>query len=596
MRNKNIESLEDVRSRMLAEQTVVRMDARMRIKLGWEARDGLVKALTKVANADGLLFGDQPFRQMPPRWSLDWMVSRATLRWKTFWRSRHSDKPRLEDYEDASAFVEAHFWVRRVGLIGFLIVLAIAVVIGASGFGKPAELGLQIGRDALRRTAASGDIVVIGLDDRSAKTFGRWPWPRKYDAALVDKLRTMGAKRIVYNVIFAEPSDPINDAALAAAFDRAEGKIWLSVMQGNSGNIAMPDSLLPIKMFRSRTRQAHFNAWYGMFGQIEYIPSTVVIDGIRHTSAPELLAGINASTDIIRPDYAFEYKTIPTTSAVDVLNGRVRRSTIEGKTVILSFVSEAKGETIPIFGQGRGPSIYSVVIAAETVKRGVPIEVGYMLPLMLFVAFAIWCMASKSSAKRAIILMGGTAAVVMLVLAGDQMRLHFEMIPALFGFALFGGRQMTRGRIAEAMTTDAVSGLPHFGHFAMIKRHNECAVVAVRVERLDEALEDKTFDEQRALILAIAARINVIVPDAVVHQGEDGHFAFLVSPDSDCKIALLDQQLRALFMLDIVSLRELIDFTIVTAAYDDLSAPFDARLGIALDRLYPPVFSGLRVV
>ena len=150
--------------------------------------------------------------------------------------------------------------------------------------------------------------------------------------------------------------------------------------------------------------------------------------------------------------------------------------------------------------------------------------------------------------------------------------------------------------MALAMTTNPVSGLPGFAHLKKMKGHKSSAVVVVQIQDFDEAIKYEQPYAEKALVLAIAARINIIAPDSVIHQGKDGTFAFLVGPDNDCNIALLDQQLRALFTLDIISLRELHDFKVLISIFDDLSQPVDIRLVLAVDRLGEPVFSGLRVV
>ena len=125
---------------------------------------------------------------------------------------------------------------------------------GITEFGEPAEIGLQAARDKARPTSANGDIVVIAKDDRSAKMFGGLPWQRRYDAQLVDKLRAMGAKRIFFNQVMTEPTNPIDDAILAAAFDRAGGKVSLNAQMEKSVITNRLNQVLPIPLFRTKTQ------------------------------------------------------------------------------------------------------------------------------------------------------------------------------------------------------------------------------------------------------------------------------------------------------------------------------------------------------
>jgi adenylate cyclase len=60
--------------------------------------------------------------------------------------------------------------------------------------------------------------VIVAIDESSlAELATQWPWPRELHARLVASLREAGAKAIGMDIIFADPSQPEADAALAAA-------------------------------------------------------------------------------------------------------------------------------------------------------------------------------------------------------------------------------------------------------------------------------------------------------------------------------------------------------------------------------------------
>jgi adenylate cyclase len=65
---------------------------------------------------------------------------------------------------------------------------------------------------------AHSDVVLVTIDEPSLAEIGlQWPWPRSLHARLVEALRAAGANAIAFDVVFAEPSAPEEDAALAAA-------------------------------------------------------------------------------------------------------------------------------------------------------------------------------------------------------------------------------------------------------------------------------------------------------------------------------------------------------------------------------------------
>ena len=73
------------------------------------------------------------------------------------------------------------------------------------------------------------EIVVIGIDEESFAAFEeQWPWPREYHAALTDILSEHGAKKIVFDVVFAEPSNEESDNAFAQSIYDAGNVILAS--------------------------------------------------------------------------------------------------------------------------------------------------------------------------------------------------------------------------------------------------------------------------------------------------------------------------------------------------------------------------------
>ncbi|MBU2954434.1 CHASE2 domain-containing protein [Marinobacter sp. F3R08] len=70
------------------------------------------------------------------------------------------------------------------------------------------------------------EVVLITIDEISLDRLGRWPWPRKLHAELIDKLAQAGAKTIVFDILFSEPSP--DDQYLAAQM-RRHGNVILPV-------------------------------------------------------------------------------------------------------------------------------------------------------------------------------------------------------------------------------------------------------------------------------------------------------------------------------------------------------------------------------
>lgn len=68
---------------------------------------------------------------------------------------------------------------------------------------------------AMRGGPAPADVVIVAIDDASLASLGRWPWPRRVHAALLERLREAGVRGVALDVIFTEAE--ADDATLASA-------------------------------------------------------------------------------------------------------------------------------------------------------------------------------------------------------------------------------------------------------------------------------------------------------------------------------------------------------------------------------------------
>jgi adenylate cyclase len=72
------------------------------------------------------------------------------------------------------------------------------------------------------REAPGSEVAVVLVDDRSLAALGRWPLSRRLFAQAVRKLDQAGAKVIVFDLLFAEPEQPISSEVQKTARQAAE--------------------------------------------------------------------------------------------------------------------------------------------------------------------------------------------------------------------------------------------------------------------------------------------------------------------------------------------------------------------------------------
>ena len=100
--------------------------------------------------------------------------------------------------------------------------LAVAAVSSTGAWNLLELRGFDLWSRVAVRPVADAGITIVGIDESS---FGelqqQWPWPRSVHGRLVDALTKAGAAVIAFDIVFAEPSVPEEDAAFAQAIFNA---------------------------------------------------------------------------------------------------------------------------------------------------------------------------------------------------------------------------------------------------------------------------------------------------------------------------------------------------------------------------------------
>jgi adenylate cyclase len=85
-----------------------------------------------------------------------------------------------------------------------------------------------------RNPKLSPDILIVGIDDRSLDSFGRWPFPRYTHARLIDtftRIKEQGEREsaLLLDIFFVEPSVAADDALLVRAIGE-NGRVFLETI------------------------------------------------------------------------------------------------------------------------------------------------------------------------------------------------------------------------------------------------------------------------------------------------------------------------------------------------------------------------------
>lgn len=403
------------------------------------------------------------------------------------------------------------------------------LIFGLIGFGHIAENTLRTGRNSLHWHKASGDIVLIKIDDESLHHVGRWPWPRRYHGELIDRLTRAGARRIFIDLGFFGATDSAEDLQLAEALGRSNRVILAARTRAGPSGGAEEDSM-PLRLLAQRAHVGTISWEYNFQMAVSHMPYSSRWHGQVVPSFAALLANRPGQPDsTFIPDYSVDPNSIPTVSAATILGGQFNPKLVRGKDVVIGTTSDGLGDQYFIPGTGKMGGAYVHIIGAETLKGDLPIDLGW-IPLFLISlgagAAAVW---RRDGRQQALILGGATIALLFAPAWPEAHHITLDVTPALFilatiASALAWRRYRVRGFVNQ------ISNLANLNALRIDPEGRNKALIAARVLNYEDIVAALPPNSERQLVDQIVARLRVGSPERVLYQGDAGIFAWFDEP------------------------------------------------------------------
>jgi HD-GYP domain-containing protein (c-di-GMP phosphodiesterase class II) len=230
---------------------------------------------------------------------------------------------------------------RRIGHVAIASLVAASLTAAAqlSGMLGSLERASVTTRFAFRHVAPPSGIVIVKIDDRTFGDLNRqWPFPRSLHARVIDRLHAAGAKSIVYDVQFTEPTTPTQDLALYRAIGAA-GDVTLATSESDGHghtNVLGGDASLA----HAHARAAAANLDTSDGGTVTRFPyevagleSLAAVTAERANGRPIDRSRFPGGSAII--DFRGGVGTFPSVSFSAVLAGRVPARFFRNKVVIV---------------------------------------------------------------------------------------------------------------------------------------------------------------------------------------------------------------------------------------------------------------------
>jgi signal transduction histidine kinase/CHASE2 domain-containing sensor protein len=239
------------------------------------------------------------------------------------------------------------------------------------------------------------DIAIVAIDESSLMRFGRFPWSRMVMARTVDQLAAARPKAIAIDVLFADPTIPEDDDALAESIGRAGNVVVAAQLAESAVHGAPAEWIVPLpELQQSAAAVGHVNVHTELEGiprQIEVsqaddsgrliramaVETVRIGDGIpaggvvntsrslligsrqipleasapavylapanRGANSPQVLRGGRMTIDFIGPAGSFGAHTY---SLAAVVEGRIPRDRFEGKYVLIGATAASMGDRL----------------------------------------------------------------------------------------------------------------------------------------------------------------------------------------------------------------------------------------------------------
>jgi len=426
----------------------------------------------------------------------------------------------------------------------------IGLIFGLIQAGEPVEDGLRTLRNNMNWHDASGQIVLVKIDDKSVRDVGAWPWPRDRYAKITDTLTAAGARRIVFNVPLSGPTDASDDRLFAQALAKS-GRAILAVKTRSGPNSGAEQASLPYAPLAEHVQIGSTTAQYNFQSAVWRVPYAATSEGKSLWSIAALLANRRGPpNETFMVDYSINPASIPAMSAGSVLSSQFPADWFRGKDVVVGAATEGAADYYYIPGTGKMPNSYIHIIGAETLRKGIPADVGWAPLFAVALAFCALAL-SRSSATQRFGLLGGALVALLAGPAAFERRLiYLDVTPALF-VLLTVISVLSWQQYRQRGLVNPVSGLLNLAALRGSSSGRDKALIVARILNYAEIVAALPADAERQLIDQIVGRLSLGSGDRTFFHGDGGIFAWFEASEKpfghhiDALYALFRNPVRA---------------------------------------------------
>ena len=358
------------------------------------------------------------------------------------------------------------------------------------------------------------NLLVVGIDDKTFADLSlQWPFPRHWHGRAIDRLRRAGARLIVYDVQFTEPTTVREDNALIRAIGRAHDVVLATAETDERGRTNVLGGAKVLDRVGAHVGASNLpEGLGGVLQRFEYAHAglsslaTTAARVLGHEPPAASFEHGGAWIDFHGPPGA-----IDTVSFSDLVTGRVEPARVRGRIVVVGAASPTLQDMHPTPTSDAlmsGPEIEAN--AVDTAIRGLPLRgVPVRTEVVLVLALAL-LPALIGVRRRALVavLLAPLIAAAFLVAAQFAFE-HGRILPVatpLFALALGTVTTISAGYAAERRWRRRVTRRNEELEAAVRERTAELRRTQLEViQRLAQATESR--DQETGLHLERISRM-----------------------------------------------------------------------------------------
>ena len=376
-------------------------------------------------------------------------------------------------------------------------------------------------RNELRARPADQSIVVAAIDEKTILAYGSSTFSRQHYADLLERTFAAGVTRVYFDEAFSMPLDAEGDKVFAEAIGRHRGKVFSGAMYAPSSKTRTMEEILPDPTFRDVTRIRSLNGATTPFSLSAELSYGDTFTGQPVPSMSADIAGRKGTPgEFYIPDWTIQAKSIPTVSVIDLIEGRVAQDRLRGKTVVVGITTE-RSDFVQIYGQGWFPGVYAHVIGAQTLKEGLPRNVGWIPPMLVAALLSAAVLRARSRKVVGLILATAVLSGLVVPFVLDAHLITADFISAFLMIGIVAYRSSTVRDINDARLKNAGSLLPNLSALREEPLATERPIIAMRIRNYAAVCSSFATAIEDELINELARRLSIPHSGNTFYQAED---------------------------------------------------------------------------